>query len=815
MPAHQGQSPPDGRLWSLALVAVCLGYFMVIIDTTIVNVAVPALQAGLHADVAGVEWVIDGYLLMLAALVLSGGALADRLGAHRIFQIGLGVFVVASVICGVAPDVTVLIIARLIQGAGAAMSVPASLSLLRAAFPDARLRARAIGVWGTIAGVAAASGPILGGILVTAGSWRLVFFVNVPIGLAAIVLTARHVPAPAPHKRNLDPAAQALLVIALAALTTALIEGGSSGLTPLVITAGVVFLAATVAFIALERRSSDPMLPLSLFSDRSFTAGNTIGLLINLGFFGELFVLNLYLQRVLGYSALLAGVALLPQLGMLTAGSALSGRLTARMGSPRPALLIGLTVGGAGLLGLIFTGAHTSYLLLIGPLVATGFGMSFATPAAITAVIDSAPADRAGLAAGAINGARQLGGVIGIAVLGALVTGHATGFIAGLHVAVIIAAAAFWLGGVIATVTVRTTRRLAPRSGHLDRPSAPPRLNAPGRVDATTAGPGPIGLVTASTAGTPASPRPRTHPTNPDRPSTAQRKPMPKLSAIGKHIVITGGTSGVGLETARLLVAAEGRVFVVGSDAAKGAAAEQTLNKAATGNGLATYIRADLASLQDVRALIATITAQLDHLDVLINNAGIVTTERRETVDGLERTFAVNYLAPFALTNALLPLLRESAPSRVLSLTAAVEPIGRLPFSDLQREHHFGGLRAYSQSKKALAIYTLELARRERELGSGVSANVIDPFLVKTGLTDAKTVPLLFKLARPLMVAPATPARWVARAALDEQLANTTGRHFILGHRTPSLPASRNRRQASQLLTASTDLTTPSEASVR
>ena len=356
----------------MALVAVCLGYFMVIIDTTIVNVAVPALQAGLHADVAGVAWVIDGYLLMLAALVLSGGALADRLGAHKIFQIGLGVFTVASVICGLAPDVTVLIIARLIQGASAAMSVPASLSLLRAAFPDARLRARAI---------------------------------------------------------------------------------------------------------------------LGLFSDRSFAGGNAIGVLINLGFFGELFVLNLYLQRVLGYSALLAGVALLPQLGVLTIGSALSGRFTARMGGPRPALLIGLTVGGAGLLGLILTEAHSSYLLLIGPLLAVGFGMSFTTPAAITAVIDSAPADRAGLAAGAINGARQLGGVIGIAVLGALVTDHPTGFIAGLHVAVIIAAAAFWLGGVIAAATVRTTRHLHPLTGGFGRLGAPSPLNAPGLVDETTAEP--------------------------------------------------------------------------------------------------------------------------------------------------------------------------------------------------------------------------------------------------------------------------------------------------------------------------------------
>jgi DHA2 family methylenomycin A resistance protein-like MFS transporter len=458
MPARLNPAPRERRLWSLALVAVCLGFFMVIIDTTIVNVAVPALQTGLHADTTGVEWVIDGYLLMLAALVLSGGALADRIGAHRIFQIGLGVFTVASVICGVAPNVSVLIIARLIQGTGAAMSVPASLSLLRAAFPDARLRARAIGVWGAIAGVAAASGPIFGGILVTAGSWRLVFFVNVPIGLIAILLTARHVPAPAPQKRNFDPVAQALMVISLASLTTALIKGASSGLTPLVIAAGVVFLAATAAFIAVERRAADPMLPLGLFSERSFSAGNAIGLLINFGFFGELFVLNLYLQRVLGYSALLAGIALLPQMGVLILGSALSGRLTARTGSPRPALLIGLIVGGAGLLGLTSTGPHTAYLLLIGPLVGTGFGMSFTTPAATTAVIDSAPPARAGLAAGAINAARQLGGLIGIAILGTLVTGHRTDFIAGLHTAVIIAGAAFWLGAAIAAVTISGTR---------------------------------------------------------------------------------------------------------------------------------------------------------------------------------------------------------------------------------------------------------------------------------------------------------------------------------------------------------------------
>jgi retinol dehydrogenase-14 len=235
---------------------------------------------------------------------------------------------------------------------------------------------------------------------------------------------------------------------------------------------------------------------------------------------------------------------------------------------------------------------------------------------------------------------------------------------------------------------------------------------------------------------------------------------MPDQSASGKHIVITGGTSGVGLETARLMVAAGGDVFIAGSDPEKGKRAERALNETAGADGHATFLGANLASLEEVRGLAETIGQRVDRVDVLINNAGIVTTERHQTEDGFERTFAVNYLAPFALTNALLPLLRASAPSRVLSLTAAVEPIGRLPFKDLQREHHFGGLRAYSQSKKALAMYTVELARRERDSGSGVNANVIDPFLVRTDLTSAKDVPLLFKLARPLMICPARAARW-------------------------------------------------------
>jgi DHA2 family methylenomycin A resistance protein-like MFS transporter len=446
--------PAQSRVLSLALVAVCLGYFMVILDTTIVNVALPALRVDLGASVAGLQWVVDGYLLMLAALLLSGGVLADRLGARRVFQLGLGLFVLASVGCGLAPSTVVLVIARLLQGVGAAMAVPASLALLRAAYPEPAARARAIGMWGGIAGVAAASGPILGGMLVTAASWRLVFFVNVPIGLLAMVLTARQVPDPDPRPRGLDPAAQVTGVLALAALTLALIEGGHAGLRPLVIAAAVVFVVAVVGFVVIERRMPAPMLPLGLFGDATFSGGNAVGLLINLGFYGELFVINLYFQQVLGYSALLAGLALLPQMGMAAVGSLLSGRFTARTGSPRPTMLIGLLIGGAGLFGLTIAGAHTPYPLLIVPLVAAGFGMSFTMPAATTAVVEGAPAERAGLASGAINASRQVGGVIGVALLGALVSGSAT-FIPGLRIAVIIAGAAFLTGAAITAATVR------------------------------------------------------------------------------------------------------------------------------------------------------------------------------------------------------------------------------------------------------------------------------------------------------------------------------------------------------------------------
>ena len=448
------------RVITPALVAMCLAYFMVILDNTIVNVALPALHHDLGASVTGLQWVVDGYLVMFAAGLLTGGALADRFGARLVFQVGLGVFVVASLGCGLAPNTTILVIARLVQGVGAALSVPASLALLRVAFPDPSARARAIGIWGGIAGLAAATGPILGGVLVSAVSWRLVFFVNVPIGVAAMWLTAARVPIAVGRPGRLDPAAQVIGVLALAGLAFALIEGGHNGLTGPVIGATGLFVVAAAAFVLVERRVAEPMVPLRLFRHAGFSGGSVVGLLINLGFYGELFVLNLYFQQVLHFSALLAGVALLPQMAVVAAGSALSGRFTARTGGPRTTMLIGLVVGGIGLLGLVLAQPSGGYPLLLLPLIAAGFGMSFTMPAATTAVVESAPDGRAGLASGVVNAARQVGGVIGIALLGALVSGTGAAFVPGLRVAMVLAGAAFLLGAVVTACTIRKSQSL-------------------------------------------------------------------------------------------------------------------------------------------------------------------------------------------------------------------------------------------------------------------------------------------------------------------------------------------------------------------
>jgi DHA2 family methylenomycin A resistance protein-like MFS transporter len=403
------------------MVPLSLGYFMVILDATVVNVALPALGRGLHTGVSGLQWIVDAYTLVLAALLLAGGSLADRLGGRRVLQAGLALFSGASAACGLAPGVWFLVGARAVQGLGAALVVPASLALIRAAFSDSRARAHAFGVWAAVAGVAAASGPIVGGALVSAVGWRAVFLVNLPVGAAAMALTAIAVPAPPPRPARLDPAGQLLAIATLVLLTLALIDAGSLGWSAGRVLA--LFAAAVVAlalFLGQERHTGAPMLPLWLFARGQLSAGTAVGFLINLGFYGELFVLSLYFQGARGYSAFHTGLAFLPLAATTSVSSALSGRVFARAGV-RLAMLLGLLTGAGGLLLLALASLRTPYWLLVAPLALTGFGMAFTMPAATAAVVEAAPAERAGLAAGVVNAARQTGGTIGVALLGTLI----------------------------------------------------------------------------------------------------------------------------------------------------------------------------------------------------------------------------------------------------------------------------------------------------------------------------------------------------------------------------------------------------------
>ncbi len=442
----------------MPLATLCLGFFMVILDVTIVTVANPTIGARLHAGVTALQWVVDGYTMVFAGLLLIAGGLGDQLGARRVFVAGLTIFTLASIACGLSPTPGLLIAARLAQGAGAALIVPTSLSLLQASYPDRASRARAYGVWAAMGGIAAAAGPVLGGVLVTAVGWPAVFFVNVPVGLAALLGTLRFVPETASTGVAVWPeiGVQAFGVGFLAALTAGLNEAGSSGWTaPLVLLALAVSVVLLGVFVLLERRSRAPMLPLGLFRRAEFSAAAVVGVLINVGFYGLLFLAPLYFSQVYGYGPLLTGLAVLPLAAVVALSSAVSGRVTAKLG-PRTPMLVGLPIGALGLLGWLVAGPSTPYALLVAPMIAAGFGISFTMPASTAAIMEAAPADRGGVASAVFNASRQVGTAIGVGVLGSLAA--AGGLVAGLHAGVLVGAAAFLLAATVTALFVpRTT----------------------------------------------------------------------------------------------------------------------------------------------------------------------------------------------------------------------------------------------------------------------------------------------------------------------------------------------------------------------
>jgi MFS transporter, DHA2 family, methylenomycin A resistance protein len=399
----------------------------------------------------------------------------------------------------------VLVVIRLIQGVAAAMLVPTSLALLQASYPDRVVRARAIGLWGGIGGLAAASGPVLGGALTTAASWRLVFAINVPVGLFAWWLTRRRVAAPAGATgRRADPVGQLTAIVALTALTAGLIEAGPHGWASWPVLAGLIVAAlAGATFLAAQYWVASPMLPPALLRRPTLTAGSFVGLLINLGFYGQLFVFSLYLQQVQGKSPLIAGLSLLPEAAAVPVASVLSGRLIARRG-PRMTMITGLSLGAAGLLGLIVAAHGVPYWVLIVPMVAAGSGMALTMPAVTTAVMEAAPASRGGAAAGLLNSARQVGSALGVAIAGALVGGTA-GFVPGLHLALAICGGAFLLGVAVTVARVSRPAGGQPEGGQ-PAPGREPANGAPahrlrrGRLGSFQAGRVPSAAIRAGEA---------------------------------------------------------------------------------------------------------------------------------------------------------------------------------------------------------------------------------------------------------------------------------------------------------------------------
>lgn len=441
---------------AIVLLAALLGFFMLSLDSTAVNVALPGIERTLGGSTAGLQWVIDAYTLMFAALLISAGAISDRVGAKRLYAIGLAAFLASSAACGLAPTLGSLIASRAVQGSAAAVMLPASLALVRQAYGDPVRRAKAIAVWAVGGTVAMAGGPVAGGALTSELSWRAIFFLNLPAGLVAIALLARAPRSPL-RAAPLDPAGQVTAVAALAALTFGVIEGGETGFgRPAVLGCLLLAAVAMVAFAVAETRAAHPMVPLGLFRSRAVSVCVAIGFAVNIAFYGVIFVLSLYFQRVLGQSAVIAGLEFLPMTALLPVANLTSARLGARFG-PQTAIKAGLLVSVAGLLALLAAGTRPDHAPLAAALALAGTGLGVAVPSVIIVLLEAIPADQAGMAAGLLNSSRQVGGTLAVAVFGALIA-HRASFLAGMRTSLLIAVVVLAVAAAAAAALPRPAR---------------------------------------------------------------------------------------------------------------------------------------------------------------------------------------------------------------------------------------------------------------------------------------------------------------------------------------------------------------------
>jgi DHA2 family methylenomycin A resistance protein-like MFS transporter len=421
-----------------ALAAAVLGFFVVTLDAVVVNVALPAIQADLGGGITGLQWVVDGYALMFAALLLSAGALTDRIGARRAFGAGVAAFVLASVACGLAPSMGALVGARFVQGAAAAVMMPSSMALIGRAYPDPVERGRAVAVWALGGSVASSAGPVLGGLL-TLVSWRLIFFVNVPVGVLALLRLART--QPSPHRPvPFDWAGQVTAVLAMGGLTYGAIEAGAAGFTaPRVLVAFGVAVVALAAFLIAEARGAHPMVPLDLFRSRTVTVAVAVGFAFVVGYYGLPFVMSLYLQQLRGLSALGTGVAFLPMMLIGLALTPFSARLAEKLGA-RVLLTAGLAAMTAGRVALGLVPASTPIWVLAVLMTLVGLAGPLVMPPVTAVLLNAVPGHQTGTASGVFNTSRQVGGALAVAVFGALLAAPA-GLQHGLRTSLLIAAA--------------------------------------------------------------------------------------------------------------------------------------------------------------------------------------------------------------------------------------------------------------------------------------------------------------------------------------------------------------------------------------
>ncbi|HVI38802.1 MAG TPA: MFS transporter [Gaiellales bacterium] len=457
-PDHRGRIVVDGNAPGarLTVMLAAAGFFLITLDILIVNVALTQVQRDLGGGTVGQQWVVDGYTLLFASLLLFAGNLADRVGAKRAFGIGVTVFGLTSIACALAPTIATLVAARAGQGAAAAVMLPASMALIREAFPDPGRRARALGVWAAGGAVAAALGPLLGGVLTTF-DWRWVFAINVPVCVAIVVLLARVATSPT-RSAPFDWAGQVLGVLALAGLTFGSIEGGAHGFgEPLVIVTLGIAVLSLIGFVIVEGRVEHPMMPLQLFSAAGLRIALVIGFAFMVGWYGTVFLGSLFLQQQLGVSPLLAGLAFLPSALFSVIGNLISGPLTNRYEARVP-ILAGLASMVLGLAGLVLTAPWGSPLLTAALIIPIGAGGSLAMPPTTGLVLAGVAAGQAGTASAVFNTFRQVGGAIAIAIFGALIADR-TSFITGMQTSLTIAAALLFAALLISLRIGRTGHR--------------------------------------------------------------------------------------------------------------------------------------------------------------------------------------------------------------------------------------------------------------------------------------------------------------------------------------------------------------------